>query len=185
MYSKIYPKLKMLGRIRCYIGQGTALYLYNCLINPLFTFSDVVYDTISNTDAHRLQVLQNNCIRVCLKCDKLTLRQVLYEMSGIKPLDVQRKENTCVMVYKGLNQESTPFLNNLFSHTLDVNSKVTRLGVQGGIYVPNTRLKLTEGNIRTRGPMYYNRVPSDIWEAKTRNTLKKHLKKSNVFDQTI
>ena len=62
--GKIYPKLKMLSRIRRNIGQGTAVYLYNCLINPLFAFGDYIFDAITQADSNKLQVLQNNCIRV-------------------------------------------------------------------------------------------------------------------------
>ena len=119
MYSKIYPKLKTIRRIRCYIGKRTAIYLYNSLINPLFSFSDVVYDTMSQLDTNKLQVLQNNCVRVCLKCDKTTPHTEMYNTSGIKPLHEQCKEHTALVVYKGLNQESTGYINNMFTRNMD------------------------------------------------------------------
>ena len=170
----------MLSGIHCYTGQGTALYVYNCLINPLFAFSYVVYDTLTQADSTKLQVLQNNCIRVCLKCDKLTPRQVLYETNGIKPLADECKEHTCTIVYKGLNQEATLFLNNLFTRNMDRNSKPTRSAIQGSVYIPKARLKLTEGNIRTRRPKYYNQVSMSIRQVSI-NTFRSRLKKGNVF----
>ena len=106
MHSKIYPKLKMLGRIRCYIGQGMAIYLYNCLINPLFSFSDVVYNSMSKTDAAKLQVLQNNCICTCLKCDKLTSGQDLYSSSGIKPIHLHRTTVQCILLIKNVYKQT-------------------------------------------------------------------------------
>ena len=96
LYSKIYPKLKLLGKIRCNIGQATSIYLYNCLLNPLFAFIDYMYNVINSSDAKKLQVFQNNCIRTCLRCEKLTPR--LYSRSGIKPLNEQRAEHTCSIV---------------------------------------------------------------------------------------
>ncbi len=185
LHGKIYPKLKMLSRIRCNIGQGTAIYLYNCLINPLFTFSDVVYDCMTQTDAKKLQVLQNNCIRVCLKCDRLTPRHELYSNSGIKPLEVQRKEHTCAVVYQGLNQESTPYINKLFTRTSSTSQKVTRSTIQGAVFIPCTKLNISWSNIRVHGPRYYNDVPVDIREAKTLKSFKNRLKRACTFDTSI
>ena len=85
------------------------------------------------------------------------------------------------MVYKGLNQELTPFLNNLFSRMMVINSKIIRLGVHGSIYVPRTRLKLSKGNIQYRGPTYYNQVPSDIREAKNDKHLQNTFKEEQCF----
>ncbi len=79
--SKIYPKLKFLSKIRCNIGQKMSVYLYNCLLNPLFSFNDYIYDVVNTSDSERLQVLQNNCIRICLKSDKRTSRQTLYRVA--------------------------------------------------------------------------------------------------------
>ena len=120
------------------------------MINPKFTFSDVVYDTMSQADSNKLQV-QNNCIKVCLKCDKLTPRHILYSTSGVKPLHEQRKEHTCMIVYKGLNQESTLHLNNMFTITVLINVKNTRSAIQGTVYIPEMKLKVADGNIQVRG----------------------------------
>ncbi len=76
--SKIYPKLKTLNRIRCYIGTGTALYLYNSLLAPLFNFNDFIYDSMQKTDKDKIQVIQNTCLRTCLSCNKRTARMELY-----------------------------------------------------------------------------------------------------------
>ena len=117
LQSRLFPKMKTLSRIRCYIGQKTALYLYSTLINPLFTFNDYIYDALSAKDNSKLQVIQNTCLRTCLKADRLTPRNELYATSGVKPLAIQRRENTSGIVYLGLNKLSTPFVNTMFSKT--------------------------------------------------------------------
>ena len=60
LHGKIYPKMKTLGRIRTQVGQGTAIYLYNSLINPLFTFNDFIYASMLEGDKAKLHVLQNS-----------------------------------------------------------------------------------------------------------------------------
>ncbi len=183
--GKIYPKMKLLGKIREYIGQDTSIYLYNCLINPLFSFNDYIYGSINNTEATRLQVLQNNCIRTCLRCEKRTPRTVLYEDSGIKPLDEQRKEHTCSVVYQGLNQISTPYINNMFTRTMEATNRPTRSAIKGDVCIPNTRLKVTMGNIRSRGPKHYNGVPLEIREAKTVASFRGKLKRARIFETVV
>ena len=115
LIKRITPKLKTLGRIRCYIGTKTALYLYNSLIAPLFSYNDYVYDAIGSTDANKLQVLHNGCIRNCLKRQRLTPRIDLYNQSQILPLYIQRRISTCSLVHKGLNESSRTYINNMFN----------------------------------------------------------------------
>ena len=78
LIKKITPKPKTLSRIRCHIGTNTALFLYNSLIAPLFIYNDYIYDSMGIGmkeelflhgigDAYKLQVIENSCIRNCLK----------------------------------------------------------------------------------------------------------------------
>ena len=129
-----------------------------------------------------MQVLQNTSLRTCLKTDRLPPRMELYARSGVKPLIVQRRENTSGIVYLGLNKLSTPFVNNLFSKTENTGQRVLRSEIKGDVVVPRMRLKVLEGNIRFRGPTCYNKVDTDIRSAKTFKTFKKRLKRSTTFN---
>ena len=183
LQSKIYPKTRTLGRIRNQIGKGTSLYLYNCLINPLFQFNDYIYDHLTTSDKGKLQVLQNTCIRISLKCDKRTPRTELYERSKIKPLDIQRKEHTAIIVYQGINQESTEFINDLFKKSHNQGLRVLRSEINEDISVPRISKEICRGNIRYRGPVVYNKVSTDIRSATSLTSFKLRLKKANIFMQ--
>ena len=173
--------MKTLSRIRCYVGKSTALYLHKTLINPLFGFNDYVYDNLSAEDNNKLQVVQNSCLRTCLKAAIKTPRSVLYAESGIKPLATQRCENSAGIVYLGLNQLSTPFVNSLFTKVESNNSRVLRSEIRGDVLIPFVKLETVRGNTRYRGPRYYNKVGPEIRSAKTFKTFKRRLKKSNIF----
>ncbi len=149
IHGKIYPKMKTLGRVHNQIGKGTAIYLYKSLINPLFTFSDYIYAGISEQDKSKLQVLQNSCIRICLKCEKRMPRAILYNESGIEPLEVQRSQNTACLVYQGMNQMSTPFINQLYSKVHDT-GRVLRSELKEDLIIPKTCLEVCKGNVRYR-----------------------------------
>ncbi len=163
------------------IGRGTAIYLYKSLINPIFTFSDYVYAGISEQDKSKLQVLQNSCIRICLKCDKRTPRTTLYSESGIEPLEMQRNQNIVSLVYQGVNQESTPFINQLFSKVRYDNGRLLRSELNENLYIPKVRLETCKGNIRYKGPLLYNGIDRGIRHSKTLKNFKKRLKREHVF----
>ena len=59
------------------------------------------------------------------------------------------------MVYKGINGESTNFVNNLFSLKESDASITTRSTINRILKVPKHHLSVTKGNIRVRGPLYY------------------------------
>ena len=163
LLKKLYPKLKTLGRIRSYIGESMALYLYNSLIGPLFSFNDHVYDALKKVDADRLQVAQNKSLRMCLRRNKMTSRREIFSKSGVMPLHVQRNISTLATVHKALNMNSTPYINDMFSlNTNDDSSRrLTRSQIRGDVKVNKCRLEMTKSNIRHRGAVYFNNVPID------------------------
>ena len=49
--AKVYPKMKTLSKIRTCVSKGTALYLLSSLIQPVFDFNNIIYDSIRMHDA--------------------------------------------------------------------------------------------------------------------------------------
>ena len=181
VHGKTYPKMKTLGRVHSQIGRGMAIYLYKSLINPILTFSDYVYAGISEQDKNKLQVLQNSCIRICLQCDKWTHRNILYKESGIEPLEIQRKQNIVSLVYQGVNQESTPFINQLFSQVQYDNGRLLRSELNENLHIPKVKLETCKGNVRYKGPVLYNGIDIGIRQSNSLKNFKKRLKSNHVF----
>ena len=96
----------------------------------MFSFNDFIYDPMLLHDENKLQVMQNACLRVCLQRDRRTHRSDLFAESKVTPLDVQRKLHTCEVVYSGLNNLSTSFINNIFSRVTDASERVTRSSIK-------------------------------------------------------
>ena len=69
---KTFAKMKALARIRQFVTQGVSLQLYKSLIIPHVDYGDVLYDSLSKGDAKKLQIIQNKCLRICLKSDPLS-----------------------------------------------------------------------------------------------------------------
>ena len=109
-------------------------------------FNDFLNDSLTVNNRDKLQVLQNNCVRICLKSNRLRPRVELYAQSGIKPLESPRTEHTATIIYLGLNQESASIINKLFSQTSTGGKLVLRLQIMSDVIVAS--LGVCRGNIR-------------------------------------
>ena len=87
---KLNTKMRCLGRIRQYIPEELALQLYSSLILPHLDYGDIIYDAMSTTLSNQLQVVQNNCLRICLKRDRMTHVPELHTDSKVNKLDDRR-----------------------------------------------------------------------------------------------
>ncbi len=175
--NKVIPKMKTLGKIRTFVSKKTALYLYTSLIKPVFEYNDYIYDPMTHEDANSLEVLQNTCLRICLKRDRYTSHSTLYEEAGIGPLSKSREDHTSKIVYLGLNQESTTFINGLFNKVSNVHGIATRSSLLEDVYIPRSRLECCKGNIKIRGPGYYNKLPEHVRHSKTVKEFNSKVKK--------
>ena len=93
-------------------------------------------------------------------------RKSLYEEAGISSLAKSRDEHASKIVYLGLNQQSTSFINEMFSELSDFHSETTRSSLMEEVYVPRCKLECCKGNIKIRGPMCYNKLPEHVPHAK-------------------
>ena len=81
------------------------------------------------------------------------------------------------MVYLGLANKSTSYVNQLFTRISDVHNRNTRSSAQNLLTVPRTRLECSKGNMKVRGPVYFNKLPEDIRQAGTVECFKNKLKR--------
>ena len=178
--SKIIPKMKTLGKIRKFVNQHTALYLYTSLIKPVFEYNDYIYDPMTAEDANSLEVLQNNCLRICLQANRYTSRQELYSRAGITSLAQSREDHTAKMVYLGTKGKSTPFVNSLFNKVSEVHDRNTRSSSQNLLAVPRSKLHCCTGNIKIRGPVCFNKLPEDIRHSTSLDVFKRQQKQRHL-----
>ena len=169
--------MKTLCRVRQYISQSLALQLYTSLILPDFDYADVIYDSISLQNASKLQVLQNQCLKACTRSDKRMPTAELHKISNLPLLSTRRKVHTCNFVYKGVNTLLSRGVNHMFEHQVPRVTNNTSSIEHLQLKVPRSRLKLGKGNVRVRGPEYYNSISLDTKKAPTYKSFKNRIKK--------
>ncbi len=124
--QKVYTRLKTLGRLRQFISRSLSLTLYRSLVLPHFNYADVCYDSMSKSNANQLQSLQNTCLRICLKREKMSNVHELHTDANVCKLSDRRKAHCCNLVYLGVEGKSTKGINNMFSLVNESHKRTTR-----------------------------------------------------------
>ena len=87
---------------------------------PHFDYAEVCYDAMSKTSANQLQSLQNTCLRICLKREKMSNVQDLHTDANVCKLAERRKAHSCNLVYLGVEGKLMNGINNMFSLVNDM-----------------------------------------------------------------
>ncbi len=161
-------------KIRSFIDQPLALYLYKTLIRPLFTYCDYIYDGCTKSVSNRLHIAQNGALRSVRKCrsDYPTAR--LHEELEVDYVYVERMKSTLKMVYKGIHDMGSKTINDIFKYyqpTRTLRSDSKRLLVPARI-----TSKFAENDIAQRGCLYWNPIPLVLKEQPTMDQFKTQLK---------
>ena len=159
---KLYVKMKSLGRIKQFISNDLALDLYRSLILPHIDYGDMIYDAMSDTLANQVQVIQNNCLRICLGRDSRSSTKALHDDAELVRLSARRKQHVTQQVYKGLSEQSTPLINNMYIKVSEMHTLCTRSSANELLAVPSVSMELCRGNIKYRGAIYYNKLPPEL-----------------------
>ncbi len=101
---------------------GSFLHFSGQMLQVVFTidYSDIVYEPIRITDSHRLHVMQNACLCICLKVKWHPAIESSHEPTELNrryhaSYNITRREqHGCSVVYRGLNQLSIPAVNDMF-----------------------------------------------------------------------
>ena len=169
--------MKMLGRVRQYVSQKVALQLYRTHIIPDLDYGDQIYDSMSPHLAHKLQVMQNACHRICTNSQPRTPTEELHTKAGIATLCARRKAHTFNFVYKGVNNMSSAGVDNIFKENRPTNHVNTRATTDKQLHVAASRLEKCKGNIRIWGAMNYNDIPTEIRQKTIYDSFKRGIKK--------
>ena len=138
------------------------MYLYQSLVMSRIEYAYMIYDGLNQSDANYLQRIQNYGLRAILNCDPRTHITDLHKMANLELLSERRKNHVCVQVHKGLLDESTNLLNEMFVKVSDVRERETRSSVRQDLVEPQVKLEISKRCFSYRGAVYYNSLNTNI-----------------------
>ena len=82
MVKKISSKIGILRKLKRTVPNDCLQTLYNTIVLPHFDYGDVIYDSCTATDKHRLQNLQNRAARILTGSGPRTHRRDMFKSLG-------------------------------------------------------------------------------------------------------
>lgn len=91
LLHKITYKVKLLGKLRSTLTKFATISVYKAMILSLFDIGSVFYDSASNVQLRKLQVLQNKALRVIFKLGPRTNVDKAHQKVKLMLLESRRK----------------------------------------------------------------------------------------------
>ena len=174
--GKSYNKLRMLYRYKNFLSSKAKKHLSESLVLSYFNYCDSLLCNMSLDLQHKIQKVQNACIRFIFgikKRDRQNLSKLLKQLGWLN-MNNRRRLHLLVESYKISNSISAPYLS--FNTISNVHTYNTRQ--MNNIYVPMRRTTISAKSFMSQAPLMFNALPDDI---KTQTTLPSFKKKCRSY----
>ena len=89
--SRVYPKLKLLGRISFFLSPEILLKIYKTTNLPIWDYGCIVWGFCSKKNSDFLERLQNKAMQIILRTNHLACTQSMRERLGLSTLSNRRR----------------------------------------------------------------------------------------------
>jgi hypothetical protein len=178
LQNKMSKKAFFLSRISKNLSSYTKLVLYKSLITPHIDYCSSLLYMLPNYRIKELQIIQNRCMRIILKCDRYT--SVQYMLNILQLMDVKTRiiYNTLVTIYKIKNKLMPNYLLNKVTYNSNLHRYSLRNNNMFKIDICRTNRKFN--TLFYKGLSTFNMLPWPIKECTNVNRFRKELIRSLV-----
>ena len=96
-------KIYLLSKIRRFINEETALFIFRSMIAPILDYGDIIYMGGSENGLSKLQKLQNRALRICVDIHHYIPTILLHQQADVPNLVTRRSCNLKKYMYKQKN----------------------------------------------------------------------------------
>ena len=96
----ITHKAYILGKIRKFITEYTAIRIYKAMLLPYFDYADIIYDKTKQCDLDKLQRAQNKCLKICMLTNVKTDTDLVHSHTKVPKLVNRRKAHLRNFMFK-------------------------------------------------------------------------------------
>ncbi|CAL1671997.1 unnamed protein product [Lasius platythorax] len=158
--KKVGAKLGIMRRTGASMSSYMKCTVYKAVVAPILEYCASVLIGISKTNVNNLQKLQNQGMRIILKCNKKTRIRDMLEALHFTSIDERIEYNVCLLVYKMINGMCPSYLYNkseLVKHRSAINTRQKE-----NVYIERCRSREEQKMLLHDGFKMYNKLPNDI-----------------------
>ena len=176
--TKVTSKIKLLYRKNRFHLKELRRFVCNALIQPHFDYACAAwYPNLNKKYKNKLQVLQNKCIRFCLRLDNREyIRTEHFDMINWLPIDQRFKQCLSTSVFKFFSKMCPQYMKEIYK-TTNQNNTVTR-NYFLKLFQPLRTKALSQKYLPYLGSFIWNGLPDDSKLSNNVNTFKHNVKKN-------
>lgn len=167
-------KILLLCKIRPYIDTRTSVLIYKSHLLSYLEYGSIFLDRLPLYLLHKLQRVQNKCLRICHHVDKTTFNVELHRKSKLLPLKQRRTSAICKYFLKKIRQSP--------SMLMEPVRKRNRSSYKRLIRLPKPRKNKFKFCLSYAGCQKWNNLPEDLRMKYEYLSFKRKLKKF-MYDQ--
>jgi hypothetical protein len=173
--KKIGAKLGVMRRIGKDLSANMRCIVYKSIVSPLFEYCSSLLVGISKTNLEHLQKMQNQGMRIILRCNRRVRITDMLEALNFMSIKERIEYNTCVLIYKIVNGLCPIYLQNNIELVQYGEGVSTRQ--EGNIYVKRCRTAEEQKMLYCEGLKMYNALPKELRREDRLPNYKKQLAK--------
>ena len=182
--NKLNTKLKFLYRKNDFLTKPLRRLLCNALIQPHFDYAcSAWYINLNKNYKSKFQIMQNKCIRFCLKLDKRAhIGAKEFEQINWLPVEQRFNQCLCVNTFKFFNDKCPLYLKDIFDPSehkhMETRTSTLRLNQ------PLRKTNYGQKSISFMAPSNWNKLPENVKILENTN-LFKHKVKDLYFQKLV
>jgi hypothetical protein len=158
--KKVGAKLGVMRRIGMDLSANMRCIVYKAIVSPLFEYCSSILVGISKTNLEHLQKMQNQGMRIILRCNRRVRISDMLEALHFMSIKERIEYNTCVLIYKTVNGLCPIYLQNNIELVQYGEGVSTRH--KGNIYINRCRTTEEQKMLWYEGLKMYNALPNEI-----------------------
>jgi hypothetical protein len=166
--------LRQLGHIRKYLDQKSAFILANSFVLSRLDFCNSLFTTLSDSNIHRLQRVQNTAARIIAHLPKRShISSTLAQLHWL-PIKFRIRYKILLLTYKSLSAASPSYLSQLLVPYTP--SRLLRSTDSSLLATPDMSLEISRSSFSHLSPTLWNALPLSLRHNQSLSAFKSSLK---------
>jgi hypothetical protein len=173
--KKVGAGIAVMKRIKPFVPIETMRLIYNALIQPYFDYCSPLWDNCCAYLKEKLQKFQNRAARIIAGASYEIPSADVLETLGWEALEVRRKRNKAILMYRILNNQGASSLKESFTRisALEINYNLRNSSTD--LVLPHPKREFLKNSFKFSGAKLWNSLPLQAKLAQSEYTFKMNI----------
>jgi hypothetical protein len=175
IFKKVGAGIAVMKRIKPFVPIETMRLIYNALIQPCFDYCSPLWDNCCAYLKEKLQKLQNHAARIIAGASYEIPSADVLETLGWEALEVRRKSNKAILMYRILNNQGASSLKESFTRISALVINYNLRNSSTDLVLPHPKREFLQNSFKFSGAKLWNSLPLQAKLAQSEYTFKMNI----------